>query len=267
MPVPTRAVIFSVPWQSRVGQGVSPRSDTLEVLLYSRSMSPAGRPTKVVRSESLELGDAIRSTRRLIGLSREDLARRASVSTNTLMAIEQKRVADPGVFLIGRIAAAMGTTLDEIIPTQRPASPPASGIVSIGYEGHDLQTFLGTLDSYGVTMVADVRLTPLSRKLGFSKTRLSAALQERGIEYRHFRDLGNPKDNRDEFRKGSRVALERFSQLLKSATARTALGELTKTARSQMVAVMCFEHDHCDCHRKMIIDLIHESGSMTVRLA
>lgn len=183
------------------------------------------------------------------------------------MAIEQNRVADPGVFLVARIAAAMGMSLDEIVPPQRSTMPLASGIVSVGYEGLDLEAFLDTLDAHAVRAVADVRLNPLSRKTGFSKTRLSAALQDRGVAYRHFRDLGNPKDNRDEFRKGAPDALKRFSQVLESDAGHTSLRELIQTAESQRVAVMCFEHNHCNCHRKMIIDRIQEFGAMTVTLA
>ncbi|MFE5214053.1 MULTISPECIES: DUF488 domain-containing protein [unclassified Streptomyces] len=53
-----------------------------------------------------------------------------------------------------------------------------------------------------VRTVADVRLTPLSRKPGFSKTKLTGALAEAGIGYRHLRALGNPKENRPPFWEG-----------------------------------------------------------------
>ncbi|PPJ18215.1 hypothetical protein C5E45_10195 [Nocardia nova] len=39
----------------------------------------------------------------------------------------------------------------------------------------------------GVATVVDVRLTPISRKPGLSKTKLSAALAEAGIRYVHLR--------------------------------------------------------------------------------
>ncbi|MDQ3504076.1 MAG: DUF488 domain-containing protein [Actinomycetota bacterium] len=48
-------------------------------------------------------------------------------------------------------------------------------------------------------MLLDVRLNAISRKPGFSKKRLTAALAAVGIGYRHARALGNPRDNREPF--------------------------------------------------------------------
>ena len=80
------------------------------------------------------------------------------------------------------------------------------GVVGFGYEGADLEGFLGTLLARGVRTVVDVRLTPISRKPGFSKRRLAAALAELGIDYVHLPALGNPKWNRPGF-SGSAAAL------------------------------------------------------------
>ncbi|SEM69999.1 DUF488 domain-containing protein [Nonomuraea pusilla] len=48
-------------------------------------------------------------------------------------------------------------------------------------------------------LLVDVRLTPISRKRGFSKTALATALAAAGIACRHMRALGNPKWNRAGF--------------------------------------------------------------------
>ena len=74
-------------------------------------------------------------------------------------------------------------------------------VISVGYQQRTLEELLELLQSYNVNVLVDVRLTPISRKRGFSKTALSNALSAVGIEYRHERELGNPKDNRDHFRK------------------------------------------------------------------
>jgi len=49
-------------------------------------------------------------------------------------------------------------------------------IVSIGYEGRSLDEFVQALKGHRVDVLIDVRLTPISRKKGFSKTALSEAL-------------------------------------------------------------------------------------------
>src|ERR1039458_1711404 len=77
-----------------------------------------------------------------------------------------------------------------------------AGIYSIGYEGFEVDGLIEFLMSKGVSMLVDVRLNAVSRKPGWSKFSLLAALEQAGIEYRHERLLGNPKDNRDSFRLG-----------------------------------------------------------------
>ena len=63
---------------------------------------------------------------------------------------------------------------------------------SIGYEGRNVQEFIRMLRGAGIGIVADVRATPMSRKLGFSKDVLAAKLRRAGIEYVHLRSCGNP---------------------------------------------------------------------------
>ena len=70
-------------------------------------------------------------------------------------------------------------------------------LFNIGYEGRSLDDFIAALRAAGVTLLADVRDAPISRKPGFSKNALANALQEQGIAYRHIRALGCPKPVRD----------------------------------------------------------------------
>ena len=73
---------------------------------------------------------------------------------------------------------------------------------TIGYEGFTSDEWLDSLVASGVQTVVDVREMPLSRKPGFSKSRLADALRARGIEYVHLRSLGNPKEYRHRLRNG-----------------------------------------------------------------
>src|SRR3546814_2556028 len=75
-------------------------------------------------------------------------------------------------------------------------------LYTIGYEGSDIAHFLLTLQQCGIKRVIDVREVPLSRKRGFSKTALAAKLVESGIDYSHFKALGDPKPGRDAMRRG-----------------------------------------------------------------
>lgn len=126
-------------------------------------------------------------------------------------------------------------------------------IVSIGYEGRTLDEFVDLLRGHGVEVLVDVRLTPISRKKGFSKSTLSAALEAAGIEYRHEPALGNPKDNRDAFRRGLTSARSRYVRHLSNGASST-YEATVDSARTRRVALLCFERDHSQCHRSCITE-------------
>ena len=83
-------------------------------------------------------------------------------------------------------------------------------IFTIGYEGATMDEFLAALQGAGVQRVIDVRALPLSRRPGFSKSPLRAALEEAGIEYVHLKALGTPADGRAAARAGRHADLERI---------------------------------------------------------
>ncbi len=64
------------------------------------------------------------------------------------------------------------------------------GIFSIGYEGHDIDSFLDVLIRNGVETVVDVRFNPFSMNPVFIKQRLQAHLNRVGIGYIHMPELG-----------------------------------------------------------------------------
>jgi uncharacterized protein (DUF488 family) len=135
------------------------------------------------------------------------------------------------------------------------ASAAAPALFSVGYEGRDLDEFVRLLRAHGVTVLLDVRLNAISRKPGFSKSRLTAALADAGIGYRHARALGNPKDNREPFHSPDRrPGLRVFRALLASDDAGLELGRLAELLGTERVAVFCFERDHNRCHRQVIVD-------------
>lgn len=131
-------------------------------------------------------------------------------------------------------------------------------LVSIGYEGRDIEELITHLRGAGVSVLVDVRLTPLSRKPGLSKRRLADALASAGIAYVHLRELGNPKDNRDGFRAGDPDARERFRQLLSGADADRAMRHVSELLDNDVVALLCYEQDHAQCHRGLVADALAE---------
>jgi uncharacterized protein (DUF488 family) len=136
-------------------------------------------------------------------------------------------------------------------------------LYTIGYEGTDIDRFIGTLTAAGVKVLADVRALPLSRKKGFSKSALRTHLEREGIQYVHFRDLGDPKNGRLAARQGRYGMFRRvYSRHLRTPEARAALTELSKIAGHAPTCLMCFERDPVVCHRLMISDIIGETGAV-----
>lgn len=126
-------------------------------------------------------------------------------------------------------------------------------LVSIGYEGKTVDDLVAQLVEQGVRVLVDVRLTPLSRRPGLSKTKLSEALAAVGIGYVHHRALGNPKDNRAGFRAGEPESHARYRDVLETAAATDALAHVTELLDGGVVALLCFEQDHSECHRDIVV--------------
>jgi uncharacterized protein (DUF488 family) len=132
-------------------------------------------------------------------------------------------------------------------------------LVSIGYEGKTVNDLVARLLEQDVRVLVDVRLTPLSRKPGLSKTKLCEALAAVGIGYVHHRALGNPKDNRAGFRAGEPASRARYREVLDSAAATDALAHVCELLDGAAVALLCFEQDHAECHRNIVVHRLLEA--------
>ena len=138
-------------------------------------------------------------------------------------------------------------------------------IYTIGYEGIDIEKFLMLLREHGIDTVVDVRETPLSRKVGFSKKALANILNISGLEYVHMADLGCPKPIRDQYRTdGSwKRYTKGFLQYLN--TQEDAISELSDLAESSSCALLCYEADYNFCHRSMVANAVMKHSGAKVR--
>ena len=130
-------------------------------------------------------------------------------------------------------------------------------IFTIGYEGATMREFLAALQLAGVERVIDVRALPLSRRPGFSKSPLRAALQEAGIEYVHLKALGTPADGRAAARAGRHAELERiYASQLELPEAIVQGAQMVELANEKPSALLCFEREPAECHRTMLLKAI-----------
>jgi uncharacterized protein (DUF488 family) len=132
-------------------------------------------------------------------------------------------------------------------------------LLTIGYERHPTRvSLIRALQAGGVERLVDVRELPLSRRRGFSKQALSAALKRAGIAYEHHRELGNPKRYRDMYRSGRQTQGERGYWEHLNNGSYAALKELAGSLGDQRTCLLCYEDAVEDCHRALIIKALRK---------
>jgi uncharacterized protein (DUF488 family) len=138
-------------------------------------------------------------------------------------------------------------------------------LFTIGYEKAELDDFISTLKACHIEQVLDVRELPQSRKRGFSKNILAAALEVEGIGYLHFKQLGDPKHGREAARQGNYRQFEDIFQAHMDLDASIdALKSLAACAADKISVLLCYERDHRFCHRKILADKLNVHYSFSI---
>jgi len=144
------------------------------------------------------------------------------------------------------------------------------GLMTIGYEGKCLETYLNQLLTAGCTILCDVRRNPLSRKYGFSKSTLAKACSRVGIRYEHLPELGIASEERRSLKVqadyDTLFAEYKRASLPKQGDALDIINEWI--LEGERVALTCYElHPH-QCHRHCVAEKIERSrkGPRTIHL-
>ena len=137
-------------------------------------------------------------------------------------------------------------------------------IFTIGYEGATVPEFISALKNAGVERVIDVRALPLSRRPGFSKSPLRAALEETGIDYVHMKALGTPSEGRTAARAGRHADLERnYAGQLELPEAMAQSAQMLDLAAEKPSALLCMERDPAHCHRTLLLNAVAPTAEVT----
>ena len=137
-------------------------------------------------------------------------------------------------------------------------------IFTIGYEATTMAEFLAALTEAGVKRVIDVRALPLSRRPGFSKSPLRAALAEKGIDYVHLKALGTPAEGRSAARAGRQDDLERiYAGQLALPEAMVQAEQMRELAAEKASALLCYEREPGGCHRSLLIAAVAADAAVT----
>ncbi|HEX3881563.1 MAG TPA: DUF488 domain-containing protein [Stellaceae bacterium] len=139
-------------------------------------------------------------------------------------------------------------------------------LFTIGYEKARQVDVISALAAAGVKTLIDVRDRPVSRRPGFSKNQLAAAVEEAGMRYVGLKALGTPPEGREANHKRQ---WERFWQIvddkLATAEAEIALQQATATASEAPSCLICYEADHRICHRSRVAAILAERHGFTIR--
>jgi len=134
-----------------------------------------------------------------------------------------------------------------------------TGIVTIGYEGRNIDQFISILVENHVGKLIDIRKKAVSRKAGFSKLPLKSALEKAGILYLHLPDLGIESAQRQNLtEEGFAKLFRRYA--LELQTKEDLLATIKSLAQKEKVAMMCFEARETECHRSVIARIFREQG-------
>ena len=129
-------------------------------------------------------------------------------------------------------------------------------LYTIGYEKALLKDVVSTLSARVATLI-DVRDRPISRRPGFSKRHLAAAVEDAGMRYVHLQPLGTPPEGR---LAGRRREWDRFWGIVEEKLARPeaelALQEAAEIAGAAPSCVVCYEADWQVCHRRRVAEIL-----------
>jgi uncharacterized protein (DUF488 family) len=142
----------------------------------------------------------------------------------------------------------------------------ARTLYSIGYEKALLKDVIATLNAAGVATLLDVRDRPISRRPGFSKRQLAAAVEDAGMQYVHLAALGTPPEGRLANR---RRQWERFWGIVDEKLARPEaefdLLRAAEIAEATPSCLLCYEADWRICHRRRIAEILAERHGFEIR--
>jgi len=139
-------------------------------------------------------------------------------------------------------------------------------LFTIGYEQAKPAAVMRELKQAKIDLVVDTRAVAASRRPGFSKRQLAAALAEEGIGYVHLQKLGTPAEGRQAARAGDYDRLWKiYDKHIQQAESQQALGELLALIKSKKrIALLCYCRDPKACHRSRIVAQVKKRARVKV---
>jgi uncharacterized protein (DUF488 family) len=136
-------------------------------------------------------------------------------------------------------------------------------IWTIGHSTHPIEEFITMIHSFGITVLADIRSYPGSRKFPhFSQDNLQKSLHENGIRYVHFAALGGRRKPRldSENTAWRNASFKGYADYMETPSFTSSVNELEEMARQHKTCYMCSEAVWWRCHRSLLSDYLKVRG-------
>jgi uncharacterized protein (DUF488 family) len=125
-------------------------------------------------------------------------------------------------------------------------------LFTVGYEGRNIEDLVSLLTDNGVQTVVDVRELAISRRPGFSKTKLKENLESSGINYIHKSTLGSPRDIRHQLHEDNNYNVFFAEYRYHASQVLDDIVRVMYIAENVPTCLLCFESDAKTCHRSVL---------------
>lgn len=145
----------------------------------------------------------------------------------------------------------------------RPKAPAA--VYTVGYEGKSVDAFFNYLLEKGIETIIDVRANPVSRKYGFSGSRMKQIGESLGLDYLHFPSLGVASSERASLRENRSYTrlFNKYEQHI-LAHRKQEVKEVGQYMQGKPSVLVCVEKDVTCCHRSRLSLAIANETRMEV---
>jgi uncharacterized protein (DUF488 family) len=138
-------------------------------------------------------------------------------------------------------------------------------IWTIGHSTRKIEDFIAALEAHGIKLLVDVRSLPGSKRYPqFNKETLAKSLQEHGIHYEHFAELGGRRKPRPDSRNIAwrNASFRGYADYMETEDFRRGVDRLVDLANDiGPTAIMCAEAVWWRCHRALISDFLKARGT------
>ena len=143
-------------------------------------------------------------------------------------------------------------------------------IWTIGHSTRKIDTFISLLEENGIKLLVDVRTLPGSKRYPhFNKETLAKSLQEHGIHYEHFAELGGRRKPKPDSRNTAwrNASFRGYADYMETEEFHKGVRRLLDLAsEAGPTVIMCAEAVWWRCHRALISDYLKVRGIEVIHI-